>query len=85
MYCSFTCDAMISILKEFGRGQVTLPKKWREKFDTKVYIAKETSLGLLIVPFEDQTVKVNEEKLKTESESKSFSSLFKRKSIHKGG
>jgi len=76
---------MISILKEFGRGQITLPKKWRDRFDTKVYIAKETSQGLLIVPFQDETVKVDEGKLKTESESKSFSNLFKRKSISKGG
>jgi bifunctional DNA-binding transcriptional regulator/antitoxin component of YhaV-PrlF toxin-antitoxin module len=76
---------MISILKEFGRGQITLPKKWRDRFDTKVYIAKETSQGLLIVPFRDEAVKVDEEKLKTESENKSFSNLFKRKSITKGG
>lgn len=76
---------MISILKEFGRGQITLPKKWRDRFDTKVYIAKETSQGLLIIPFQDETVKVDEAKLKTESETKSFSNLFKRKSITKGG
>jgi bifunctional DNA-binding transcriptional regulator/antitoxin component of YhaV-PrlF toxin-antitoxin module len=76
---------MISILKEFGRGQITLPKKWRDRFDTKVYIAKETSQGLLIIPFQDETVKVDETKLKTESETKSFSNLFKRKSITKGG
>ncbi len=63
---------------------MTLPKKWRERFNTKVYVAKETSQGLLIVPFQDETIKVNEEKLKTESENKSFSNLFKRKSI-KGG
>ena len=76
---------MISILKEFGRGQITLPKKWRDRFDTKVYIAKETSQGLLIIPFQDETVKVDETKLKTESETKAFSNLFKRKSITKGG
>jgi bifunctional DNA-binding transcriptional regulator/antitoxin component of YhaV-PrlF toxin-antitoxin module len=76
---------MISILKEFGRGQITLPKKWRDRFDTKVYIAKETSQGLLIVPFQDETVKVDESKLKTESEAKTFSNLFKRKPISKGG
>jgi bifunctional DNA-binding transcriptional regulator/antitoxin component of YhaV-PrlF toxin-antitoxin module len=75
---------MISILKEFGRGQITLPKKWRDRFDTKVYIAKETSQGLLIIPFRDQTVQVNEEKLQAESESKSFTGFFKKKSIQKG-
>lgn len=76
---------MISILKEFGRGQVTLPKKWRDRFDTKVYIAKETSQGLLIIPFQDEAVQVNEQKLKAETEAKAGSSFFKRKSINKAG
>lgn len=77
---------MISLLKEFGRGQVTLPKKWRDRFASKVYIAKETSLGLLIMPFSDETVKIDEKKLKSEVESdaiKHAGSLFKRKSIRK--
>jgi bifunctional DNA-binding transcriptional regulator/antitoxin component of YhaV-PrlF toxin-antitoxin module len=74
---------MISILKEFGRGQVTLPKKWRDRFNTKVYFAKETTQGLLIVPFSDESIKVDEGKLKAETEIKSTFSLFKRKSIHK--
>jgi bifunctional DNA-binding transcriptional regulator/antitoxin component of YhaV-PrlF toxin-antitoxin module len=73
---------MISLLKEFGRGQITLPKKWRDRYDTKVYIAKETSQGLLIIPFQDEAVKVNEDKLKIESENKSFANLFKRKTIN---
>ena len=85
MYFRFSGNCMISILKEFGRGQVTLPKKWRDRFDTKVYIAKETSQGLLIIPFQDESVKVNEEKLRNETETKSITSLFKRKSIKKGG
>lgn len=76
---------MISILKEFGRGQVTLPKKWRERFDTKVYIAKETSQGLLIIPFQDDSIKINEQKLKADTEIKSSFGLFKRKPIQKGG
>jgi bifunctional DNA-binding transcriptional regulator/antitoxin component of YhaV-PrlF toxin-antitoxin module len=74
---------MISILKEFGRGQVTLPKKWRDRFNTKVYIAKETSQGLLIVPFNDESIQVDEGKLKTETDTKSSFSLFRRKSIQK--
>ncbi len=76
---------MVSILKEFGRGQVTLPKKWRDRFNTKVYIAKETSQGLLIIPFQDESVQVNEQQLKKETESKATTSFFKRKSIQKGG
>ena len=71
---------MISILKEFGRGQVTLPKKWRDRFQTNVYIAKDTSQGLLIVPITDDSVKVDEMKLKEDSGAEN-SSFFKTKSI----
>ena len=28
-----------TVLKSFGTGQVTLPKAWREKFDTKYFVA----------------------------------------------
>ncbi len=79
---------MITILKEFGRGQVTLPKKWRERFGTNVYIAKETSQGLLIVPFTEDSIKVDEHKLKEELSSgghKHTTSFFKKKSIRKEG
>lgn len=73
---------MITILKEFGRGQVTLPKKWRERFNTKVYVAKETSQGLLITPFTENSVKVDEKKLKEEAAAElKPASFFKRKSI----
>ena len=37
-------------LKLFNTGQVTLPKAWREKFNTKHFLAKETKQGLLIEP-----------------------------------
>ena len=37
-------------LKLFNTGQVTLPKAWREKFDTEHFLAKETKDGLLIKP-----------------------------------
>ncbi|MCP4523016.1 MAG: AbrB/MazE/SpoVT family DNA-binding domain-containing protein [Candidatus Gracilibacteria bacterium] len=42
-------------LKSFNTGQVTLPKKWREQFHTKNFIATETKKGLLIQPIEDKT------------------------------
>jgi hypothetical protein len=29
-------------LNLFNTGQITLPKKWREQFETKKFIAKET-------------------------------------------
>ncbi len=77
---------MINLLKEFGRGQITLPKKWRDRFGTNVYIAKETSQGLLIIPFTDDAVKVDEKMLKEESKSskhKHTTSFFKKKTIRK--
>jgi len=41
---------MIYTLKLFNTGQVTLPKAWRSKFETKNFIAEETKDGLLIKP-----------------------------------
>lgn len=40
----------ISTMKVFGKGQVTLPKKWRDKVGTEHFIAEETPQGLLIKP-----------------------------------
>ena len=37
-------------LKQFGKGQITLPKKWRDQFDTDYFLAEETAQGLLIKP-----------------------------------
>lgn len=37
-------------LKMFNTGQITLPKKWRNKFDTESFVAEETEKGLLIKP-----------------------------------
>lgn len=37
-------------LKKFNTGQITLPKRWRDKFDTTNFIGKETKEGLLIKP-----------------------------------
>lgn len=39
-------------LKVFNTGQITLPKVWRDKWNTKHFIAKETSEGLLIKPLD---------------------------------
>ncbi len=37
-------------LKKFNTGQITLPKRWRDKYDTSNFIGKETKDGLLIKP-----------------------------------
>ena len=41
---------MIYTLSMFNTGQITLPKKWREKFKTTKFMAEETKDGLLIKP-----------------------------------
>lgn len=43
---------MIYTLSMFNTGQITLPKKWRNKFKTQKFIAEETAEGLLIKPLE---------------------------------
>ena len=43
---------MVHTLKLFNTGQVTLPKKWRDKQNTKNFIAEETPEGLLIKPIQ---------------------------------
>ncbi|MBT6069292.1 AbrB/MazE/SpoVT family DNA-binding domain-containing protein [Candidatus Peregrinibacteria bacterium] len=40
----------VHTLKMFNTGQITLPKSWRKKFNTKHFVAKETENGLLIQP-----------------------------------
>ena len=48
---------MIYTLSMFNTGQVTLPKKWREKFKTSKFVAEEVDGGLFIRPIEsDETV-----------------------------
>ena len=48
---------MIYTLSMFNTGQITLPKKWRDKYKTKKFVAEETAEGLLIKPVKkDETV-----------------------------
>lgn len=48
---------MIYTLSMFNTGQITLPKVWREKHETKKFLAEETEEGLLIKPIsKDGTV-----------------------------
>jgi len=50
---------MTYTLKLFNTGQVTLPKKWREKYNVKNFIAIEKEDWLLIKPL------IEEKKSKT--------------------
>lgn len=43
-------------LKLFNTWQVTLPKNWRDKYDTKLFIAEETEKWLLIKPIINEGV-----------------------------
>jgi bifunctional DNA-binding transcriptional regulator/antitoxin component of YhaV-PrlF toxin-antitoxin module len=36
-------------IKLWGKGAVTLPKKWREKYDTEHFLAQETKDGGLYI------------------------------------
>lgn len=45
-----------TILKLFGTGQVTLPKKWRKKFNTTHYKAVAEGDKLIITPMEEDQV-----------------------------
>ena len=40
-------------LSMYGQGAITLPKEWRDKHDTKNFMAVETPQGLLIKPIVD--------------------------------
>ena len=46
---------MIYTLSMFNTGQVTLPKKWREQFNTNKFIARPSGNKLLLEPLEDDT------------------------------
>lgn len=40
---------MMYTLSMFNTGQVTLPKKWRERYDIKHFTAEETKEGFLLI------------------------------------
>lgn len=45
---------MVTTSKIFGKGQITLPKEWRDKHKTNIVIIRETPQGLLIKPLQDE-------------------------------
>lgn len=46
-------DMKSTILKVFGTGQVTIPKKWREKFDTLHFKASMEGGKIILEPIDD--------------------------------
>lgn len=49
---------MIYTLKSFNTGQITLPKKRRDKFKTSIFIAEEQNGGLFIKPIVEDNKQV---------------------------
>ena len=45
-----------TVLKVFGTGQVTLPKKWRSRFKTQYYTAVMDGNRLILAPLQDENV-----------------------------
>lgn len=45
---------MNKILQSTSRGQITLPKKWRDRFKTDYYIAELKNKSLIIKPLKEQ-------------------------------
>lgn len=45
---------MVKILQSTSRGQVTLPKEWRDSFDTNYYQIEIKKEKLIIVPLMPQ-------------------------------
>ncbi len=43
---------MTNIVKATSKGQVTLPSKWRKRFDTNRFLIKEKDNSLIITPLE---------------------------------
>ncbi len=48
---------MTKVLQATSRGQVTLPKKWRDQFNTKYFISKVEGNSLIITPLLEDDLK----------------------------
>ncbi len=45
---------MVKVLHSTSRGQITLPKEWRDNFDTEYYQVEVRKEKLIIVPLRTQ-------------------------------
>jgi AbrB family looped-hinge helix DNA binding protein len=48
---------MNKVLQATSQGQITIPKKWRDKFDTDVYMAEMKDDIMIIKPIEQKLKK----------------------------
>lgn len=56
---------MNKVLQATSQGQITIPKKWRDKFDTNVYMVEMTDDIMIIKPIEQKLKKGLKEELDT--------------------
>jgi AbrB family looped-hinge helix DNA binding protein len=54
---------MNKVLQATSQGQITIPKKWRDKFDTNVYMAEIKDDVIIIKPIESNLKKGFKEEL----------------------
>jgi len=47
---------MTTITKATSRGQITLPKVWRDKFKTDQYVIKQIGQRLFIIPMDKKAL-----------------------------
>jgi bifunctional DNA-binding transcriptional regulator/antitoxin component of YhaV-PrlF toxin-antitoxin module len=45
-----------AIIKTFGSGQITIPKKWRDDIKTSAYRARKRGNEIILSPFEEEVV-----------------------------
>lgn len=44
------------IIKQFGSGQITIPKKWRDEIKANAYRAKRRGDEIILSPFEEEVI-----------------------------
>ena len=52
---------MTSIVKATTKGQITIPARWRKKFDTNQYLVKEKAGSLIISPLDLEKIEAANE------------------------
>ena len=45
-----------TILKSFGSGQITIPKKWRDDIKASAYRARRRGDEIILSPFEEEVI-----------------------------
>lgn len=43
-----------TVLKVFGTGQITIPKRWRDAHNTNLYMAKDNGTNIILEPIKNE-------------------------------